>query len=548
MLKKSLLAVLSVIVILGLIIGGCTQPEEPTPTPTPSPAPSPTPSPSPTPTPTPTPTPPPTTSGPQYGGTLRVISGAEVNSFMVGEMYSPEDFFQRQPSIETLVRYDPATQQPVPFLAEAVIEDPVAKTVTFKLRPGVTFHDGSPCNAQAIKWNLDQEQVAPNTAPDFVDVASIDVVDDLTLKVSFNDWDNTFLREMCWDSAVISPTAFEKNGLDSVRVNPVGTGPFKMVSFQRDVNKVFEKYDGYWQEGKPYLDAIEINIIADPTVQVASLLKHENDILTGLNPTDAKTLKDNPDVVLIEGPRTQGLVSHLAGDSVNPDSPFSNIKVRQAVSYAINRQDIVDYVYYGWADVCYGANSPSCWTYNPNIVGYPYNPEKARTLLAEAGYADGFDTTIWLRTEKSTVDMCTAIQSNLADVGINADLQMLEPGAYGAMFFGTGWEDGLFQAGHLCDPELGVAGRFFFSADAGIAFSNNIIHPDDLELALKNMMTTTDNDKKQKYAWEVDSLLIDKYCIVTSIVTSINLFAKSPDVHDDHIEESWTFADAWMEK
>jgi peptide/nickel transport system substrate-binding protein len=544
MLKRIFLLTLVVTLILGTLIAGCAQEEETTPAKPTEPA-----KPAEPAAPTePAKPPEPTTTGPQYGGTLRIIEGAEVNSFMVGEMYSPEDFFQRIPAIETLVRYDPEKQQPVPYLAEDAIEDPIAKTVVFKLRKGVNFHDGTPCDAQAIKWNLDMEAVAPNTAPDFVDVASIDVVDDLTVKVSFNRWDSSFLREMCWDSAVISPTAYEKNGLDWIRVNPCGTGPFKLVSFQRDVKKVFEKWDGYWQEGKPYLDAIEINIIADPTVQVASLLKHENDILTDLNPTDAKTLKDNPDVVLIEGLPSQAFVLHLAGDSANPDSPYSNLKVRQAVSYAIDRQSIVDYVFYGWAHVVNGANDPSCWTYNPNVVGYPYNPEKAKALLAEAGYPDGFDTTIWMRSEKSTIDMCTAIQSNLADVGINADLEILEPGVYGMMYFGTGWTDGLFQSGTVGDPELGVVARFFFSAAAGIGFSNSIIHPDDLETAIVNMMSATNNEDKKKYAWEVQSLLIDKYCIVTSLVTQFSLYAKSPNVHDDHIEESWTFADTWMDQ
>jgi peptide/nickel transport system substrate-binding protein len=467
---------------------------------------------------------------------------------MVGEMYSPEDFFQRQPAIETLVRYDQNIQQPVPFLAQDAIEDPIAKTVVFKLRSGVKFHDGTPCDAEAVKWNLDQAKAAPNTAPDFVDVTSIDVVDDLTVKVSFSEWDNSFLREMCWDSTVQSPTAFEKNGLDWARVNPIGTGPFKLASFQRDVSKVYERFDGYWQKGKPYLDKIIINIIADPTVQLASLLKKENDILTGLNPTDAKTLKSNPDFVLVEGPSAFGTVNSLAGDSTNPDSPFSNLKVRQAVSYAIDRQSIVDYVFYGWAHVANGANDPTCWTYNPNVAGYPYDPDKARELLEEAGYGGGFSTTIWLRSEKVSRDMCTAIQSNLADVGIKADLQILEAGQYGAMFFGTGWSNGMFQAGTVGDPELGVVARFFFSKDAGIGFSNTIIHPDELENAIHNMMSATNNEDKQKYAWEVQSLLIDKYCIITPLVTVFNLYAKSPLVHDDHIEYSYSFADAWMEK
>jgi peptide/nickel transport system substrate-binding protein len=487
-------------------------------------------------------------SNPQYGGTLRIISGAEVTSFMIGEMYSPEDFTQRLPTIETLVRYDPVKQQPVPFLAEDAIEDPINKTVTFKLRSGVNFQDGTVCDAQAIKWNLDQEVQAPNTAPDFVYVTSIDVIDSLTVKVNFSTWDNTFLREMCWDSAVISPSAYEENGLDWARVNPVGTGPFKLVTFQRDVKKVFQKWDGYWQQGKPYLDSIEINIIADPTVQVASLLKGENDVLMGLNPSDVKTVKDNPGLAVVQAPAISGTLKSLAGDSANPDSPFANLKVRQAVGYAIDRESIKKYVYYDYAEVPNGLNSPQCWTYNPNVAGYPYDPDKARALLAEAGYADGFSTSLWCRSEKYYKDMATAIQSNLADVGIKVDLQVLNAGQYGAMYFGTGWTDGLFLSDMVGDPELGIVGRFFFSKDAGIGFSNTIIHPDDVESALQNMMSATNQEDKKNYAWQVDSLIVDKYAMVTPLLTTAQLYATSVKVHNPYLTQSWTYSDAWIEQ
>jgi peptide/nickel transport system substrate-binding protein len=454
---------------------------------------------------------------------------------------------QRTPSIETLVRYDPVKQQPVPFLAESAVEDPIGKTVTFKLRSGVNFQDDTVCDAAAIKWNLDQEVQAPNTAPDFVDVSSIDVIDNLTVRVSFSTWDSSFLREMCWDSAVISPTSYEKNGLDWARVNPCGTGPFKLVSFQRDVSKVFERNDNYWQEGKPYLDSIVINIIADATVQVASLLKGENDILGGMSPTDVKTVKENPDIVVLQGQLTSGTYYCLAGDSANPDSPFANLKVRQAVSYAIDRDSIKKYIFYDYAEVTNGLNSPQCWSYNPNVVGYPYDPAKAMALLADAGYQGGFSATLYVRPEKYYKDMGTAIQSNLADVGIKIDLQVLNTGQYGAMFFGTGWENALFLGGMVGDPELGVVGRFFFSAAAGIGFSNTIIHPDDVEAAINDMMSATSNDVKKTNAWKMDSLIVDTYAMVTPLVTAAPLTAAYLKVHDPYITQGWTYADAWIE-
>jgi peptide/nickel transport system substrate-binding protein len=531
MLKKVLLLLLVATLVSGILITGCAKTTE---TPTTSIPPT-------------TSTPMPTT-GPQTGGTLRIIQGAEVTSFMVGEMYSPEDMTQRSPAIETLVRYDPVEQEVVPFLAESVIEDSSALTVTFKLRSGVTFHDGTACDAQAIKWNLDQEVAAPNTAPDFVDVSSIEVINNLTVRVNFSRWDNSFLREMCWDSAVISPTAYEVNGLDWVRVNPCGTGPFTLVTFQRDVEKVYERYDDYWQEGRPYLERVIINIIADPTVQLASLLRGDNDILGGLNPTDAKTVKETAGLEVVQSEWTSGTLCCLAGDSANPDSPFADLKVRQAISYAINRESLKTYIYYDYAEVTDGLNSPKCWTYNPNIAGYPYDPDRARELLAETEYAGGFDMTLWCRSEKYMKDMATAIQSNLTDIGIRVNLEVLNAGQYGAMFFGMGWENGMFMGWMVGDPELGVVGRFFFSAAAGIGFSNSIIHPDDVEAAISAMMMAKNDEDKKAAAWELHSLAIDKYCMATPLLTTPPLTGLSTKVHDPFITRGWGYADVWIEQ
>jgi peptide/nickel transport system substrate-binding protein len=313
MFKKTLLAFLVIIIAMGLLIGGCGKTEEET-----------------------------------TGGTLRIICGQELTTMgWPSEQNTPEDWYQRVPAVETLVRFD-EEGLPVPLLAESVVEDPEALTITFYLRQGVLFHDGTDFNADACIWNFEQIRASANLSASWFWATDIEKVDDYTVRVHFSQWDNTFLSNMAYDSGMISPTAYEENGLDWVRDNAVGTGPFKQVSFQRDVQKVFERFDDYWQEGKPYLDRIEINIIADPTVQVASFLNGDNDIITYLNPTDAKNLEGQPGVVITQG-NSMGDTFSLVGDSAHPDSPFANLKVRQAVSYAINREAIADFIYQGYA-------------------------------------------------------------------------------------------------------------------------------------------------------------------------------------------------------
>ncbi|MFX1537456.1 MAG: ABC transporter substrate-binding protein, partial [Promethearchaeota archaeon] len=281
----------------------------------------------------------------QRGGTLRIISMADVNSLGVPtKMMSPEDGIQCRPALETLARYDDQGLA-VPYLAESWKEDAANKTITMKLRQGITFHDGTAFNAEAVKWNMDLNITQSKRGFGFV--TSVDVIDEYTIKINFKQWDNTFLNNLTsFQGTQISPEAYKKNGEEWAIKNPVGTGPFKFVSWQRDANKVFERYDNYWQEGKPYLDKIEFIIIADPTVQIAAFMKKEGNLVTNISLKDAADLKNNKEYAIIQ----QSIGGHWHGlypESINPDSPFNNLKVRQATAYAIDRETINDSILRG---------------------------------------------------------------------------------------------------------------------------------------------------------------------------------------------------------
>jgi peptide/nickel transport system substrate-binding protein len=505
-------------------------------------------------------TPPP--SGPQYGGTLRIICSADLVSMgWPAEQQSPEDWYQRVPALETLVRFDEVQGKPSPFLAESVVEDPEALTITFNLRQGVKFHDGTVFDADACIWNFEQLWASATLSASWFAASEIEKVDDYTVRVHFSSWDSTFLSNMCYDSAMVSPVAYEEHGLDWMRENAVGTGPFKQVSFQRDVQKVFERFDDYWQEGLPYLDGIEIDIIADSTVQVASFLNGDYDVITYLNPMDAENLANEPDVVITQGD-TVGHTICLIGDSVHPDSPYANIKVRQAVSYAINREEINDFIYRGYAVPTFQMNGPVCRTYNPDVVGYPYDPDKARALLAEAAAEGaftpnaegGFDTTIWCRSEQIYRDMFTAVQSYLADVGINVDLQVVNPGQAAEIGFVTGWTDGMLATDFVTGAEIGIFGNYFFSSYSPLGIAQSMTHPDEVDEAIWLTTTAPDFETKQAESWNLQYLLTDKYCLYTPIVATYPIAAKTEKVHGEqtHTMEAsdfpFTFADAWLEQ
>ncbi len=150
--------------------------------------------------------------------------------------------------------------------------------ITFTLRKGVKFHDGTDFNAEAVKFNLEAKKAAKMSGTE--DWSSIDILDDYTVRINLLQYVNTALaRFTAIYGAMVSPTAFKKNGIDWARWNPVGTGPFQFVGFERDVSAKYKRFEGYWQKGKPYLDGVEYLYIKDPMTQSATMEAKEAHVL-----------------------------------------------------------------------------------------------------------------------------------------------------------------------------------------------------------------------------------------------------------------------------
>ncbi len=281
----------------------------------------------------PTPTQP---SRPKYGGILRIATGLDVN--VLGNpagMLTVQDFVISKTCIESLARYDEKGLM-VPWLAEGWTTDAKAKTITLRLKKGIKFHDGTDFNAAACKWNIEKFINAKRS--ELPPVTSIDLVDSQTLRINLVNWDNTAIIGMGYFAGpMISPTAWQKAGAtdqerdDWVTKNPVGTGPFQFVRWQRDVKQVYKKFDGYWQKGKPYLDGIEWNLIKDPVVLEASFRAKEQDILYLLTPIIARGLKASGFNITELKTGLGLLMLGIMPNSAMPDSPFANLKARQAI-------------------------------------------------------------------------------------------------------------------------------------------------------------------------------------------------------------------------
>lgn len=490
-----------------------------------------------------------TTKQPKYGGTL--IFAANAETAFIG--YPPKvtrSLVTRQaaPAIETLLRSD-ETGQLIPWLATGFKEDSAAKTITLTLRQGVKFHDGTDFNAAAVKWNLDQQMAAKvATTSKF---KSIDVIDNYTIRINLTSWDSTVTGAFAQTlGMMISPTACQKNGADWAENNPVGTGPFTFVSWKKDSRTTYKKFTDYWQKGKPYLDEIDWDIVVDSVSRDTSFRAGELDVQQMTNdPKSAAALQKAGYIIKARAPGS-GVVA-LVPSSANTSSPWNNLKVRQAAQYAVDTQGIVDSIYYGMVEAANQFIYKGHWAYNPSVIGYPYNPSKAKQLLTEAGYPNGFKTKIIFRTGDDLQATCnTAIQGFLKSVGIDSELQMIQSGMYDQMSLqGGGW-DGLINASQVGTPDLAMALAQRYS---GGQYFKDMLLPDDYVKAIQDAIPAPDFATKQKLMQEVMKLMVDKYCLMIMINVPVEFIAIAPYVHNSGLlgvpyTPLWTPEDTWLDK
>jgi peptide/nickel transport system substrate-binding protein len=487
-----------------------------------------------------------TETGPARGGTLKIIvADSFTNLGYPAEQRVTSNLYIVQPALETLGRYD-TTGKMKPWLAESWQTDPKAKTITFQLKKGIKFHDDTDFNAEAVKWNIEEYQKAKR--PEVNGIQSMDIIDADTLRLNLVEWDNGLLESLCYFVNMVSPAAVSKNGKEWAIKNPVGTGPFKLASWERDVSVKFKKNENYWQKGKPYLDAIEYALIADKntaanvfkTGGADVIMQSEIDVFQELEKSGKYTTLTNDKI-----PGALGV--GLMFDSGNPNSPFADVKVRQAVMYAVDREAIQKSVYRGYAVITGQWDTSLSWSYNPNVQGYPYDPEKAKQLLKEAGYPAGFKTKI--TTDPVRANLMTAIQSYLAKVGIDAQVVTVDFARWGALAADK-W-DGMILFFRALTPNTIVQMNRLFSTN-GALYAKNIIHPDKVEKLLAEARTATDVEASKKAVHELQKAVFKENAIGFPAFSLIHGLAVDPKVQNLGMYKTnafdWNPEDVWIKK
>ncbi len=340
--------------------------------------------------------------------------------------------------------------------------------IVFTLRKGVKFSDGSDFNAQAAAWAFQKSKEGAMQAATTNFWKSFDVIDDYTLRVNFTQWKNTFLRGFSENVAMISsPTAFQKNSIDWLRVNMVGTGPFLQTTYQRDVTFKGSKNPSYWDKGYPYVDEVQVLYVADMLTRDA-LFKSGGAEMMDIMPQQAATYQ-SPDYKIITQPTG---VTALFPDSLNADSPWSNAKVRQAAEYAIDKESLAKTFGYGYNQAAYQMVSSSSPAYDPNFSkARKYDVAKAKQLMTEAGYPNGFKTKIIAGPPGVNKDIVVAVQSYLGKIGIQCDLDFPEAAAYQAYATGT-WKNALIYNALLEWPNPNTALNFYYGVPVSSWFQS----------------------------------------------------------------------------
>ncbi|HZG71379.1 MAG TPA: ABC transporter substrate-binding protein [Chondromyces sp.] len=379
--------------------------------------------------------------GNSAGSTLIYGKGGDAVSLDPAAVTDGESLLVTEQMFETLVNYDKQTTDIVPGLAKKweISEDGL--TYTFELEEGVKFHDGTDFNAEAVVKNF-QRWAKSHDEGKFAYYASQfggfegdeghvikEVKADGEYKVVFtlNRPQAPFLKNLAMSPFVISsPAAFEKHG-----ETPIGTGPYKFESWKRNDTITVVKNEDYWKEGLPKTDKVIFKVIEDNSARLNALTKGEVDLIDGVNPSDVEKIKADQGLQIFERPSLN--VAYL-GFNVEKE-PFNNPKVRQALSHAVNKEAIIENFFGGTADPAKNPMPPTLAGYNDEIQGYEFDLEKAKKLLEEAGYKDGFNVDLWAMPVPRPYmpngqKVAEAIQADFEKIGVKANIVTMEWATY----------------------------------------------------------------------------------------------------------------------
>jgi ABC-type transport system substrate-binding protein len=441
---------------------------------------------------------------------------------------------------EPLIRLD-RNAEPMPWLATAWEWGPDNLYVTFTLRQGVKFHDGTGFTSEAVK--LEGDLVISTQESNAITWDHWEIMGDyevrLYLKEYLNDfWGSVAGINMCF----ISPTAYnahQPDGQAYIKENPIGTGPFKFVSFEKDVSMKFVRNDDYWQPGKPYLDAIDFITVKETLTAQATMEAGEGDLLALQQGKILYDMEKEGFTIL----SAYGGTDFIMFDTANADSIFNDVQVRMAVEYALNKEAMAQAFGYGYFVANNQMPPPDNPAYNADLPTREYNVDRAKELLELAGFPDGIDVTM-ITMGADPKDL--AIQEYLGDAGIRLTFDNVDNAKFWNYMM-TGWQ-GMVSTGYAVGTNFPSWLKFYFPP-TGI-FDISVKIPDEILAKIDPAMREADPEKAKTLSDEIIQMIFDD-CTFIPVYSNSMGYILNPKVHDTHVFDYvdwsvWDPADTWL--
>ena len=492
----------------------------------------------------------PVAATPQDGGAFRIIG----NQGPTGSIGIPENMrglasSQIMPVIEPFLTVD-TTGKVTYKLASSAEWSSDNKTITLKLRKA-KFHDGTDFNSQVAKWNLDQRMAAKVDGTE--NVASYDIVDDSTIKITIKQYQNTWFAKLGQTMGMmISPDWLQKIGVDYVNWHPVGTGPFKFKGYKENDYLEYERFDGYWGD-RPHLDGIKYIFIADTVTGQIAFQSKEGDLISIAS--GGSKMADSLVAQGFKAETTAGQSKVFIPSSGNSASPLAKEKVRQAIEYAIDRAKLAKGVGLGYYTPLYQCAGSLEAPFDPNFQGRTYDPAKAKQLLAEAGYPNGFKTSL-ICGQQFAGDELPAVQSYLKDIGIEADIQIVSVAKWIELET-NGWPEGLLESSHSTTTDFGTYLLRYWVKPTGPNWSrgiywNALYRPEQLETLIQQYLVIPDAAGQTAKGKEILKLIYDQ-SLAIPLWEEKGISILQNNVHDrilgvTGVGGNWNFTGTWLSK
>jgi peptide/nickel transport system substrate-binding protein len=472
---------------------------------------------------------------PKTGGTLRVAQESELRTLdpvRSSQLVEREVYYQMY---ESLVSIDPKLNIKPMLATSWTTPDPT--TYVFTLRTGVKFHDGTPFNADAVKFNIERvfSTAGSPRKPELINVKSVEVKDPTTAIFHLKNPDAALLAQLV-DRAgmMLSPDAIKKAGADlGLKPLGAGTGPFQFVEWKRDDHLTLKKNANYWKPGVPYLDEIVYRAITNTDAIVAGLKTGDIDVARKISFKDVATVRDHPDLLYKE---TSG--TNWEGVRLNRASgPFADLAKAQAVAYALDRAQIQKNVFFNVGVVAYGPYPPSSWAFDPSEKIYD-KPDlaKARSL------ATGFSFNLKAANNPDTIQEAQLIQGQLAKAGITANIQAEE---FGQLLNELG--DRKFDAAILgwsgrIDPDGNTYVHFYTGAGNNYGLYSN----KQVDKLLDDARIASDQAKRKQLYQDAQKILVTEVAHVFIRHDAAQLIS-SRKVRNIVLypDGMWRFAEVW---